>query len=143
MSKIKNKTKEEHSTIDILAYSNAYFSDVVASQFVSFLLFTFYFTIVGLNINWIALGFILRSLWDVFTNPLLGALSDRTKSKWGRRKPYIIAGIIPTSFILIILWTPPSGSDVTIFIYFLIMIFLFEFFFNMYSLNTTQEFLSI
>ena len=69
MSVLKEKIKKEHSTGDILAYSNAYFADVVASQFVSFLLFTFYFTIVGLNINWITIGFIFRSIWDLINNP--------------------------------------------------------------------------
>jgi GPH family glycoside/pentoside/hexuronide:cation symporter len=140
MNNKKPKVDQEHSTKEILAYSNAYFADVSASQFISFLLFTFYFTIIGLNINWITLGFIVRAIFDIINIPLLGALSDRSKSKWGRRKPYIIAGIIPTCFLLIFLWTPPYGSEILIFIYFLIMMILFEFFFNMFSLNQAALF---
>ncbi|MBD3253733.1 MAG: MFS transporter [Candidatus Lokiarchaeota archaeon] len=134
------KVKEEHSVKEILAYSNGFFIDTVASQFFGFLIFTFYFTIVGLNINLITVGFIIWSLWDAFNDPMMGGLSDRTKTKWGRRKPYIVMGIIPTAIILVLLWLPPEGSQLTIFIYFIIMTLLYELFYTMFSLNQTALF---
>jgi GPH family glycoside/pentoside/hexuronide:cation symporter len=107
----------------------------------SFLIFTFYFAVIGLSVIWITLGFILWSFWNAINDPMLGVLSDRTKSKYGRRKPYIVAAIIPLCIVLILLWTPPINSpDIIIFAYFMIMIFLFDFLYTMFSLNQTSLF---
>ncbi len=58
MAKNNIKKVEIYSTKTIFAYSGAFFADYVLSQFFGFLLFTFYFTIVKLNIIWITIGFI-------------------------------------------------------------------------------------
>ncbi|MBD3254659.1 MAG: MFS transporter [Candidatus Lokiarchaeota archaeon] len=138
----KNKPSESsYSTKKAVSYSFASIADVNAYQMFSFLIFTFYFAVIGLNVALITLGFIIWSFWNAINDPMLGVISDKTSSKWGRRKPYIIGGIIPLCIVLVLLWTPPlQASDFVIFIYFMIMLFLFDFFYTMYSLNQTSLF---
>ena len=58
---------------------------------------------------------------DAITDPLVGYYSDRTRSKWGRRHPYMYAAAIPVAITYYFLWTPPEYySDWQLFFYFLI-----------------------
>lgn len=135
MNKIDQREKKDVPRKQIIAYSFGQFSDTIAYQMFTFLIFTFYYAVVGLNVNLITIGFVVWSIWNAFNDPLLGTLSDRTRTKWGRRKPYIVAGIIPLCVIMVLLWTPPLDTELTKFIYFFVIILLFELFYTMYSLN--------
>lgn len=53
---------------------------------------TFYAVEVGLDMSLVGLIFFLARSWDALTDPVVGALSDRTRSRFGRRRPWIIAG---------------------------------------------------
>lgn len=132
--------QEEYSTKKTLFYSFAGFTDVILLQFFTYLIFTFYYSVVGLNINYITIAFIIWSIWNALNDPMLGAISDRTRTKLGRRKPYIIASIFPLLIINILLWMPPLGNDLITFFYFLAIIVIWELFYTMYSLNQTALF---
>ncbi len=70
----------------------------------------FYTDVVGINV--ITLGYILFSvrLFDAFTDPVIGYLSDRTRTRFGRRRPYIVLGSVFTALAMIFLFNPPKAN---------------------------------
>jgi GPH family glycoside/pentoside/hexuronide:cation symporter len=53
----------------------------------------------------------LPRLTDALTDPLMGYISDHTRSKWGRRRPYIFGGAIAAGLIYALLWQLPEGRS--------------------------------
>ncbi len=78
---------------------------------------------LGLGMNPALVGLLgaLPRLIDAFTDPLMGYLSDNTRSRWGRRRPYIFCGAIAVGLIFALLWQLPEGkSESYYFWYFLV-----------------------
>ena len=49
--------------------------------------------------------------WDALADPLVGSLSDRTHTRWGRRRPWIVASAVPIALSMLALWAPPAGLE--------------------------------
>ncbi len=71
-------------------------------------LFFFYTDILGISPVAAGVAFAIASIWDGITDPIMGALVDRTRTRMGRFRPYILYLSVPTalSFILMF-WAPP------------------------------------
>lgn len=68
----------------------------------------------------------LPRIYDAITDPIMGYISDNTKSKWGRRRPYIFIGAISTGILFAVLWQlNPENSQMYNFWYFMIMSLLY------------------
>jgi GPH family glycoside/pentoside/hexuronide:cation symporter len=138
------KNDDQYSNKKAIAYSFGQVADVTAYQSFIFLTFTFYFTIIGLPVLYISIGFMIWSVWNAFNDPLLGYLSDRTHTRWGRRLPYIMAGLIPLAIVMFFVFSPPKTFGITDLatnlIFFILIIIIFELFYTMFSLNLTSLF---
>lgn len=78
---------------------------IKTDTFTFFLLF-FYSRVIGLDPLLAGTAIFIALLVDSVTDPLMGTLSDRTKSKLGRRHPFMLLSFIPVSIFYILLFTP-------------------------------------
>lgn len=77
-----------------------------------FLLF-YYNNVLGLSGSLSGLAIFIALCVDALTDPLMGSISDNTRSRWGRRHPYMYAAAIPMALALLALFNPPADLDQT------------------------------
>ncbi|TFF95314.1 MFS transporter [Candidatus Thorarchaeota archaeon] len=134
------KELDEYVPGNKVAFGFGALGDSITYQVFTFLVFTFYYAVVGIDINLVTLGFVTWSVWNAINDPLAGLVSDKTNTKRGRRIPYIAITFLPLSLLMFILWTPPVGSLLWSFIYFVGIIMLFDTVYTFNSLNLTALF---
>lgn len=69
----------------------------------------FYAQTFGISLAALGGIFLLERLWGALADPLVGALSDRTRSRFGRRRPWIAAGAVVYALSTFALFFPPAG----------------------------------
>lgn len=93
-----------------LAIGLGYTVDYMAAGLMTGVLWMPFFNI-GLGISPMTLGIILMVLrgWDAISDPIMGNLSDNSRLRWGRRRPFIFVGAILTAVTYLLLWRVPAG----------------------------------
>ncbi len=85
--------------------------------------------VMSLDMNPILAGILgaFPRLLDALTDPIMGFISDNTKSKWGRRKPYILLGSVITGITFMIMWQlyPENGQTYNFFYFLVVSIFFY------------------
>jgi glycoside/pentoside/hexuronide:cation symporter, GPH family len=74
----------------------------------------YYHQIVGVSPGAVGLIIACALLFDAVIDPVLGVLSDRTRTRLGRRHPWLYASALPIAISWVMLWFPPDGSDAMI-----------------------------
>jgi len=85
-----------------------------------FLLF-FYADLVHIAPGLVSLAIFLAKLWDALIDPLTGYLSDTTRSRWGRRRPFVVSSAVPLGLFFFLLFWPPLASATVMFAYLLLV----------------------
>jgi GPH family glycoside/pentoside/hexuronide:cation symporter len=79
----------------------------------------FIVSVVGADVRLAGLAFIIGRIWDGINDPLVGTLSDRFRSRWGRRRPFMLFGAIPFGLGFFLMFNPPPfQSDWAIALYY-------------------------
>jgi GPH family glycoside/pentoside/hexuronide:cation symporter len=74
----------------------------------AFVLLNYLTDTVGLSAALAGIALMVGRIWDAFYDPVIGYISDRTKTKMGRRRPFMLGGAIPLFIAMIIMFTNPS-----------------------------------
>ncbi|MEM7017632.1 MAG: MFS transporter, partial [Pseudomonadota bacterium] len=75
------------------------------------LLLFYYQQVVGVEAWLVGLAIAIAIIMDGITDPLIGAWSDRIRTRWGRRHPMLLVSTVPLAITFVLLFTPPSGMS--------------------------------
>lgn len=113
-------------TIKHVSYAMGNFANTIAYQVFGNRIQFYYVDILGLNAATAGILWTIYGLWNAINDPLMGQISDRTRSRFGRRVPYITFGAIPLGLSFFFLWTPIQQPPWMLATYFFIILFIFD-----------------
>ena len=67
---------------------------------------------LGLSAFWLGTIMIIPRLWEALSDPVVGHVSDNTRTRWGRRRPFILIGGIAVALTFVAMWWVPKGDSV-------------------------------
>ncbi|MDB5366535.1 MAG: hypothetical protein JWM77_2462 [Rhodospirillales bacterium] len=99
----------------IVAFASGDFAFNLYWQSLTLYLLFYYTDAVGLSPAAAGLIYMIASIWDGLIDPLIGMLADRTRTRWGRYRPYILIGALPlgVGFTLLYFRPPLAGTALT------------------------------
>ncbi|GAE14321.1 Isoprimeverose transporter [Bacteroides pyogenes] len=87
-------------------------------MFVGNFLMIFYTDVFGISMSAVATLMLLSRFWDAINDPIIGSLSDKTRTRWGRYRPWLLVGAPLTAFVLVLtFWAHPQWSETNKIIY--------------------------
>jgi len=123
-----------------LAWSGGSLSAGLTGQVVGAYVLLFYVDRAGLPLSYFNIAMIIWAIWNAINDPLFGYLSDRTKTRWGRRIPYILFLSLPYAISFAFVWCIPgvaAGNPLLLFLYLVGILFVYDALFTVVVLNWT------
>ena len=78
----------------------------------------FMMDVIGISPGLAAIILFVGRSWDYVNDPIIGFLSDRTRTRWGRRRPFLLFGALPFALSFVLLWLSPNFSQTGLIIYY-------------------------
>ena len=108
-----------------IVYGSGESVPVVANTVIGLYFLYFLTDIVGISPALAGTVFMIGRSWDAITDPAVGLISDRTKTRWGRRRPYFLLAALPLVLLYSFLWQEFDFSANLTFFYYTLLYMLF------------------
>jgi len=119
MQKLSKRTRWIYGSGDI-GFSLT--STIIAAYFAIFLT-----DVVGIAPAIAAGAIFIGRTWDYINDPLVGYISDRTRTRWGRRRPFLLFGALPFALVFMLMWwIPPIQNPISLAVYYGILYAVFD-----------------
>lgn len=126
------KEEKKVGFLNLLAYGSGDFFGGGSFLIIGMLYMIYLTDVVGLSPFLASLVFLIGKGWDAVSDPLMGFISDHTKSKFGRRRVFFLIGLIPIPLSFMLLWLPISfASNILLFLYYSLAYIIFSTVFTM------------
>ena len=102
-----------------------------------YFLLLYYNQVLGLPAAWASQAIFIALLIDAFSDPIVGNLSDRLHSRFGRRHPFMYAAAFPVAASFWVLWNPPQLSHEDLFFFLVVNAVLVRTFITFYEVPST------
>jgi GPH family glycoside/pentoside/hexuronide:cation symporter len=109
------------STTEKLAYGAGDLGPAIMANVLIFFLLFFLTNVAGLPPGLAGWILAIAKISDAINDPIIGVMSDRTRSSWGRRYPWMAIGAVPLGVAFFLQWWVPFQDDWALFIYYLII----------------------
>jgi GPH family glycoside/pentoside/hexuronide:cation symporter len=87
----------------------------------------FIVSVVGMRAEIAGIIILIGRVWDSFNDPLIGFISDRVNTRWGRRRPFFLVGAVPFGITFFLLFfVPPIESELGLAIYYALVYLIFD-----------------
>ncbi len=103
----------------------------------SYFLLFYYNQVLGLPGAYAGLAILIAMIFDAVSDPVVGLWSDNTRSRWGRRHPFMYASAFPVAFVYFFLWNPPELTEFGLFLYLTVASILVRFFITLYEIPSS------
>jgi GPH family glycoside/pentoside/hexuronide:cation symporter len=118
--------KDKLPLITNLLYGMGDFGFSMNNSIITAFFAVFMVTVVGLQPGLVAIILFVGRSWDFVNDLLVGYISDRTRSKYGRRRPFLLFGAIPFGLSFILLWLSPNFDQTGLVIYYSLAYIIYE-----------------
>lgn len=114
--------KPSASLLQIFGYALGEGAVSITINGVSNFAMLFYIQVLGLSPAYAGIALSITVFWDAITDPVMGHLTDATRSRFGRRLPYVLLGGIALGVSYFLLWVLPGQFDTAIIIFWAILL---------------------
>lgn len=114
-----------------LLFSTGDLSTSIPLAIVMFFQLYFLTDVAGLRPDYAGWAVGLSRIWDAVNDPLFGLISDRIRSRWGRRRVLLLFGAVPLGFSFILMWLVPPFGEFGLAVYYALTFILFDTIFTM------------